>query len=35
VSYLLKPFAAPALLQQVEEALRGLPVDRGSTIEDH
>ena len=33
VSYLLKPFAAPALLQQVEQALGGLPVNRGRTTE--
>ncbi len=35
VSYLLKPFAAPALLQQVEQALRGLPIDKGCTTEGH
>ena len=29
VSYLLKPFAAPALLERVEEALASLSVDRG------
>lgn len=27
VSYLLKPFAIPALLQQIRQALDGMPVD--------
>lgn len=33
VSYLLKPFAAPALLQQVEQALGGLQLDKGPKTE--
>jgi CheY-like chemotaxis protein len=33
VSYLLKPFAVPALLQQVEQALGGMPVDKGCTTD--
>lgn len=33
VSYLLKPFAAPDLLQQVKQALGGLQVDKGPKTE--
>jgi DNA-binding response OmpR family regulator len=33
VSYLLKPFAVPALLQQVQQALDGRPTDAGTTTE--
>jgi DNA-binding response OmpR family regulator len=29
VSYLLKPFAVPALLQNVEQALSSIPADKG------
>jgi hypothetical protein len=33
VSYLLKPFAVPALLQKVEQALSSMPVGKGSTTD--
>jgi CheY-like chemotaxis protein len=34
ISYLLKPFAAHTLLQQVGKALDGVPVDEGRTAQD-
>ena len=33
ISYLLKPFAVHTLLQQVGQALEGVPVDRGRTAQ--
>jgi CheY-like chemotaxis protein len=34
VSYLLKPFAAATLLQQVQQALGDFPVDEGRALKD-